>query len=275
MKRVFRFVLLFFFLLNAFLWTEVFRLSRAAPLEVTFFDVGEGDAVLIKASPWTRILVDGGPGKKILEKLPRNLFLGGGFDSVVLTHPDRDHMEGLISVLRKRKVENVYWTGVEKETRLYSSWKKELKKKNQETAVKGRELRAGEVRIETLHPGRSLAGERVEEANETSVVLKLGLGKTNFLLTGDLPAKQERRIGEGGVEILKVAHHGSKTSSSRFFLKRVAPKVAVIQTGGREFGHPDKEVLTRLEETGARVLRTDKEGKIEVLSDGRGLVIRE
>lgn len=117
----------------------------------------------------------------------------------------------------------------------------------------------------------------MEHPNNTSIVQRARFGKTSFLFTGDVPAEKEAEIINRGEvvnsDVLKVAHHGSGTSSSPVFLGKVSPEIAVIQTGGREFRHPNKKVLKRLENTGARVLRTDKEGDISILSDGKHLII--
>lgn len=267
------------FLFTISVWSEVFVLSRAAPLEVTFLDVGEGDSILIEISSLTRILVDGGPGRKVLERLPRNLFFKKGFDLLVLTHPDQDHMEGLVEVVDKYPVKSIYWTRVKKEGAIYSALleKVEEEKIEQRIALRGRDFRAGEARVETLFPFEDLSGKKIKVSNAGSVVLRVCFGQTSFLLTGDLPKKEEFKLFEKGrltSDVLKVAHHGSKTSSSDLFLRTVAPSISVIQTGISDTSHPDPKVLSRLEGLKTRVLRTDEEGNIKILSDGENLVVK-
>ena len=116
------------------------------------------------------------------------------------------------------------------------------------------------------------------EANEQSVVLRLEYGGFSALLTGDIGSKSEEVLIKSGVDltsdILKVGHHGSRYSSTEEFLKAVNPKLAIVSVGKNNYGHPTGEVLKRLEQVGARVLRTDEEGNIEIVSDGERVWVR-
>jgi len=109
-----------------------------------------------------------------------------------------------------------------------------------------------------------------DELNDTSIVLQLSFGQSQALLTGDITEKVESQLDLGKVEVLKVAHHGSKFSTSEEFLSKIKPKLAIISVGENRFGHPAQETLERLSKAGIKVLRTDQEGNIEIVSNGWG-----
>ena len=144
-------------------------------------------------------------------------------------------------------------------------------------AQAGTRLSLGDgVWAEVLHPGGVPAGDKL---NDHSVVLRIGLGQVSFLLPGDIEAEVERKLSANGPSlgamVLKAPHHGSSTSSSETFLTAVDPQVAVVSVGAdNRFGHPAPEVLDRLAAVGARVMRTDQHGTIEVISDGQQLQVR-
>ena len=270
-------LLLFMAALAAVTWQAVFYFESHKNLLVTFFDVGQGDAVFIE-NAGNQILIDGGPGDRILSKLGRRMpFWDRSLDLLILTHPDADHLNGLLEVLKHYQVGMVLDTGVEHSTPQYKEWRETLQKREVAVVVaeRGQRVDAGRgVIINILAPFEKVAGTSVPKINNTSVIGRLTHGENSFLLTGDIEGQTELRLLFESPEtidsdILKVAHHGSKTSSREEFLKAVSPKVAVVQVGRKNrYGHPTQEVLDRLAAVGAKIFRNDLDGDIGVESDG-------
>jgi len=243
-----------------------------AYLEVSFFDVGQGDAIFIETPQKHQILIDGGPGyTKVLEGLSSEMpFSDKEIDLIVLSHPESDHMTGLLSVLENYKVDNILWTGVERDGEKFDSWKRMIAEEeaNIYYADKGDSIVAGDVSLGVLFPFESLKNEEVKESNNTSIVVKLSYENSSFLFTGDISSKTEKLINDADADILKIPHHGSKYSTSEDLLSKVSPLMAVIQVGKNSYGHPTEEVLTRLNNSGIKVLRNDTNGDIKIVSDG-------
>ena len=281
-NRKFLFLILGFLVFsNLIAWIIVFDLGKVRFLEVIFFDVGQGDAIFIETPSYHQILIDGGPDSTILEKLSKEMpFWDRSIDLIILTHPERDHLTGLIEVLEKYKVENILWTGIVRDTAEYKEWKKLIEEEKAEIfiAKAGQKIscltwQIKQCDLEILQPFESLEGKEFKDSNNTSIISKLVFGKNSFLFTGDAYKNVEVELINKEAEIysdvLKVAHHGSKTSSSEEFLKAVSPEIAVISVGREnKYGHPNEEVLELLEKYGIRVLRTDKDGDIKIISDG-------
>ncbi len=264
--------------LNVFAWAAVSYLSEP-DLRVSFFDVGQGDAIFIETPQRHQILIDGGPNSDILKKLGGEMpFWDRTIDLVVLTHPDHDHISGLIEVLKRYEVKSILWTGVLRNAAEYKEWQKLIKeeKANIYIAKAGQKILGGRTFLERfdlfiLYPFESLEGNEASNTNNTSVVARLVFGKTSFLFTGDIYRSAERALLKEGVEIdsdvLKVAHHGSKTSSNSEFIASVSPDMAVISCGkDNPYGHPHEATLDALGET--RILRTDLLGDIKLITDG-------
>jgi competence protein ComEC len=243
-----------------------------AYLEVSFFDVGQGDSIFIETPQKHQILIDGGPGyTKVLEGLSSEMpFSDKEIDLIVLSHPESDHMTGLLSVLENYKVDNILWTGVERDGEKFDSWKRMIVEEgaNIYYADKGDSIVAGDVSLGVLFPFESLKNEEVKESNNTSIVVKLSYKNSSFLFPGDISSKTEKLINDADADILKIPHHGSKYSTSEELLSKVSPLMAVIQVGKNSYGHPTEEVLTRLNNSGIKVLRNDTNGDIKIVSDG-------
>jgi competence protein ComEC len=251
-------------------------------LHVAFLDVGQGDAIFIETPGGVQILVDGGPeGSVLLSELGRHMpFWDRSLDMVVLTHPDADHLSGLVPALERYGVRAVVTRRVGHESELVTAWEAVLAEEGA-TLIRGEagtrlDLSDG-VTLEILHPGPELVMEEDQaDTNDNSVVVRLTYGEVAFLLTGDIEARVERNLVRSDVylhsTVLKVGHHGSESSSTQAFLDAVRPQVAVISVGqDNRFGHPAGEVLARLE--GALVYRTDEDGTVTISSDGRELWI--
>lgn len=288
------FILGILFFLNILAWLAVFDLAKPQFLEVTFFDIGQGDAIFIETPKKHQILIDGGPSAVILEKLGKEMpFWDKSIDLIILTHPERDHLAGLIEVLKKYQVENILWTGIIRDTAEYQEWLKLIKedsnpsttfplrrapKANIFIAKNGQKIKAAKTVLDILYPFENLADQEFKNSNDTSIVSRLVFNNTSFLFTGDITQMVEKELSNSheleniDSNVLKVAHHGSKTSSSEEFLKEVSPEIAVISAGKENsYGHPHSEVLERLENFGIKVLRTDQVGDIKIFSDGENL----
>lgn len=280
------FIIGFLLCFNILAWLAVWHLSGQGLLEIIFFDVGQGDAIFIESPGGHQILIDGGPSSSIVEKLGQEIpFWDRTIDLIILTHPDYDHLRGLIDVLQRYEVENILWTGIVKQTKIFEKWLQAIEREGAEIfiAQRGQRLKAGRVQLYILHPLESRQGELITgAANDTSIVAKLLFGENSFLFPGDITNKAEGKlIGLNSLsdsfrlasQFLKVAHHGSKTSSSEEFLQAVGPQVAVVSCGrDNPYGHPHADVLARLQKFAIRVLRTDQQGNIKISSDGKTII---
>ncbi len=276
----------FLILLNILAWTVVFELINSQFLEVIFFDVGQGDAIFIETPQRHQILIDGGQNSKILEKLGKTMsFWDRDIDLIILTHPESDHLAGLIEVLKKYRVENIFWTGVRRETGEYQEWLRLIKAEKSKIfiAQSGQQIILPSSGINNsiaiLYPFETLEGKEFKDINNTSIVLKLIFGKNTFLFTGDIYKKIEKELIERGLDIdsdvLKVGHHGSQASSSEEFIQKVSPEIAVISVGkDNKYGHPHQEVLRVLEKYDIEVLRTDFDSDIKIISDGKEIKLK-
>ena len=281
-------VLLYFigvlFLLNIFAWQEVFDLARADNFKVVFLDVGQGDSAFIETPQMHQILIDGGPDSTILEKLEKLMPLADRtIDLIILTHPEKDHMRGLIEVLQRYKVGHILWTGVVRDTPEYQKWISALTEEQEQgakiiIAKSGQIIKAGKVEIDILFPFENLVGRELKDSNDSSIVSRLIFNNNSFLFTGDISSKAEEKLVNEGInlqsDVLKISHHGSKYSTSNLFLENVNPEIAVISVGKNSYGHPTAETLQRLENFGIKVLRTDTNSDIKIMSDGNTIQIK-
>lgn len=250
-------------------------------LEVTFLDVGQGDAILIEAPNDVDVLIDGGRTKKILDLLSAELPFGDDtIDIVIATHPDADHVGGLPFVLDTYTVEKVFEPGVSSSTQTYQAFQSRIRDKKIERILARRGMRIvldteKNIVIDILYPDRDTTGW---ETNEASIVARLSYGTTSFMLTGDSPVEKESYlVRHDGValqsSVLKLGHHGSKTSSSESFLKTVAPLYAIISAGkSNSYGHPHSSVLNRLNQLHIPYLETGKTGSIRFVTNGVTLI---
>lgn len=249
-------------------------------LEVSFLDVGQGDAILLEMPDGKVALVDAGAGPQILERLTEELpFSERQIDFLVPTHSDKDHIGGFIDVFQKFEVTTILNTVTSSDTNI---WKEFLEFAEKEGSTLFPVL-VGEVftfpsgvEIEVLFPDETMIAN--EETNGFSNVLKITYGNISFLLTGDASVESEgymlEVLGEENLEatVLKAGHHGSNTSSKREFVEAVNPLYAVISAGqNNSYGHPHPEVIEILENNGAEVLSTAERGTITFKTDGKNL----
>jgi len=260
--------------------------SKSKNLKLTFIDVGQGESILVEFPGKRKMLIDGGGFPEGTFDIGENVvspFLWKKglkkIDYLVLTHAHPDHLDGLKAVSKNFKI-GEYWEAYSPtETEAYTEFKSQL---GSYTLIKrlfrGDSYQQKKVIIEVLHPESGKIYVPTVH-NDHSLVLRLLYGQTSILLPGDIEIDAENKILENSREIqsqvLKSPHHGSRTSSSKAFLDRVAPQIVVISIGlGNRYGFPDREVLERYKKMGIKVYRTDHHGAVEVSSDGQRIYVR-
>lgn len=262
-------------------------IHREARLVVTALDVGQGDSILVEGPRGGRLLLDGGPDPdRLLTVLDRHVPpWDRRIDLVILTHPHEDHVAGLAMLLARYRVAGVAENGMLGTGPGDVAFRQRLATMGMGTSrlAAGDRLSLDGIRADVVWPIRgevpATAPSEGRRVNDTSVVLDLRFGARRILLTGDIEDDVDPRllaagIGEGGqrLDVLKVAHHGSRTATSDGWLAALRPRVALVSAGvGNPYGHPARPTLERLEAHGARVLRTDLDGDLEVSTDGRDL----
>lgn len=238
-------------------------------LQVILLDVGQGDSILIQKGT-KQILIDGGSsGKTELAELGKYLpYFDREIEVVIATHPDRDHIGGLIDVAKNFKIGKILTTAAEKDTAVFKEWKDILEYGRIETleALRGDEVELDEAKLKIVSP-ESAVDSATGDANNKSVVARLDFGENSFLFTGDIESPAEREILAGGenidVDVLKIAHHGSKYSSSEAFFDATSPRTAIISVGAKNsYGHPTEAVLEALKARNINIFRTDEVGDI-------------
>lgn len=265
---------------NAALYTYLFFSNQYVPhgLKVSILDIGQGDSILIQGPTGGTMLVDGGPDQSVLRKLPEELGpLNRHIDMMVETHPDSDHITGLVSVFDRYQVSNFMEPGVLSDTTVSHALARAADAEpGVHLLVARRGMRihlGGGAYADVLYPDRDVSHM---DTNNGSVVLHVVYGATSFMLTGDLPSPLEDYLvsldGKDGVltsDVLKAGHHGSKYSTDDTWLAAVHPATVAISAGkGNPYGHPSPEALGRISKEGAQILSTIDHGTLEFLSDG-------
>jgi len=249
--------------------------------KVVFLDVGQGDSILLQNGT-AQVLVDGGPDRKVLEQLGEEMpWFDRSIEVVILTHPEADHITGLLHVLDKYNVGLVLLPEVAHSSGLQEKWLDMIVERGVPVrlAKAGQKLTVDDVYFRILGPlfteGAGLAAKA--SLNNASVVARVDYGQLSFLLTGDIERRVENMLVQNtdsgllDVDILKAGHHGSNTSTYEYIISGATPQAAVISVGAdNKFGHPHPDVLKRLGEI--PIWRTDQEGSIEFVRLGEGWV---
>lgn len=250
-------------------------------LKVSFLDIGQGDAIFIQAPNKYQLLIDGGPSAQVLGELGRVMpWFDRTIDAVIATHPDKDHIGGLIDVFELFSIGTLIDNGFEAEDDLEEAYIQTAKEYGiQRTkAVRGMRILLDDahgVYLDILYPDQQFTGSR--NGNNASVVTRLVYGEVSMLLTGDLEIQGEQRLVQDDSviqsTILKLGHHGSRTSSSMQFLNKVHPDLAIIQAGKENsYGHPHTQVIERLDDLGISYLCTCEQGTLTFKTDGKTIV---
>lgn len=268
------FFLLFLILITIAVWYVVGQETPRGILEVHFLAVGQGDAILIKGPSGGKILLDAGPDNKVIDELSSILpFYDRTIDLLIASHPDLDHIGGFSEIIERFFIGAFIDPGIEAETTAWFHLNKVLNKNSIEriTACRGMKIYLGDAEIDILFPDRDVSNV---DPNDGSIVAKLSYGQTAYLFMGDASQRIEKYLifldGKSlQANVLKVGHHGSKTSTSAEFTALVNPDYVVIQAGlNNRYGHPHDEVISILEKLGIKTLETAKLGTINIASDG-------
>jgi len=263
-------------------------------LHVYMLDVGQGDALLIRTPSDQFILVDGGPDDTVLNELAEVMpFYRRDLNTVILTHPHPDHVNGLVEVVRRYDVKRVVMTGIDYDYAGYTAFLEAIAEGDvQVEFADGKDMTIGGVLLDMVFPLATLQGQTFINANNSSIVFRLIYGNTVFFFAGDCELACEEKIVASGestgtdlsADVLKVGHHGSRTSSSDAFLDAVFGSrpvgldeqfYALISVGAdNSFKHPHPETVDKLQEHSVRILRTDINGQIELISDGVKTIVR-
>ncbi len=249
-------------------------------LKVAFLDVGQGDSILIQAPDGKTMLIDGGRSTDLAETviIPKLKEWGAPqVDVLIPTHPDQDHISGLAGVLEGYPVKLAALTGQAHSTKIYERLLTDIRDKN----IAALQVRTGTaipfdpaVKIEVLNPDEAAVNS--DDTNNASIVIKLTYGTTSFLFTGDAEMPANKAMLDRGADVrstvLKLGHHGSRTSTTEDWLKKVQPQLGIISAGkDNSYGHPHPEVIAALEKLKIPYLRTDEHGTITVTSDGTAI----
>jgi len=267
-------IVLVLFIISILLWTSIFS-TRDNLLKVVFLDVGQGDSIFIETPSKKQLLIDGGSNRKVLSSLSKVMpFYDKSLDVVIGTHPDSDHIGGLVHVLQDYEVGLYLSPQISSDTTVYKSIQQIVQEVEIQklTTVAGQRISLGEnTFIEILFPYGEVDST---DTNDHSVVALLWHGKNKVLLTGDASVLVEQALADifkGKIHsaILKVGHHGSKTSSNKNFLEIVKPLYTIISAScDNRFGHPNQIVLDNLEDINAEIISTCESGNITFLGDG-------
>lgn len=250
--------------------TEKIPVTAGHDMRVQFIDVGQGDSILIESPNGKTMLVDGGvkgAGQQVVSYL-RELGVNK-LDIVVATHPDADHIGGLIPVLNSMTIEQFYDSGKVHTSQTFEEMLTLIDEKNipYDVPTPGDNIKFDEdVTVKVLN-----ANEQASDNNDASIVLKIVYGNVSFLLTGDAGIALEKEMMQYDVSatVLKAGHHGSNTSSSEDFIRAVKPEVTILSYGkDNKYGHPHAEVVDRLQEIGSKIYATADIGTITVTTDG-------
>lgn len=244
----------------------------SSQLKVHYIDVGQGDSALIQVNG-KNLLIDAGTNEstsKLIGYLSKQNIKK--IDYIVATHPHEDHIGGMSAVIKKYDIGKFYAPKKLANTKTFENMTNALKSKNMkiETAKAGVKLDLGNnTKVEMVAPNN----DKYEDVNNYSIVLKVTHGNSKFLFTGDAEKLSEKEIlsknYDISADVLKVGHHGSVSSSSKEFLDKVNPKIAIISCGkGNSYGHPHKETMNELKKRNIQVYRTDVNGTIVLISDG-------
>lgn len=252
--------------------------GKVKKLEVSFLDVGQGDAILLTTPSGKQMLVDGGATNAILEQVAKHSsYFDHTLDVMVATHPDSDHVTGLIPILKKYTVATIVTSNVDGSTEIFSDLKQKINEEGSTVYVaqKGDVIDFGDgVTVAVLYPKNIIA----KDTNDGSVSVVVTYGEHSFLLTGDLSSTYEPQLIGGGlpknITVYKAGHHGSRTSSGETLLSYIKPEYTVISAGvDNDYGHPHKETLERLQTYTKEILSTIDKGAITFISDGRLLTV--
>lgn len=275
------YVLGFLFAATALIWYAVAYADRGGKLTVAFLNIGQGDGIFIESPTGIQMMIDGGPGAIVLRELGKVMpFYDRSIDMLMVSNPDKDHMGGFNDVLDSFKVSLVIEPGTVGASAEYRTFEQKVADEHVAHIIarRGQHIDlGGGAYFDVLFPDRDVSGLAT---NDGSIVGKLVYGNTSFLFPGDAPQEVEDYLTtldqeHLDVDVLKVGHHGSRTSTGEALLGFASPATAVISAGkDNMYGHPHQEVLDRLKQFDVQVLGTYEKGRVVIESDGEAVHIK-
>lgn len=266
------------FLIISGLWYNLYAASSNNYLKVVFLDVGQGDSIYIETPDGHQMLIDGGPDASVISNLSEVMPFGDrSIDVVLATHPDNDHIGGLSEVLDTYEISTFIENGVTADTKIYQNLEQKIvnNKIKKVVAMRGNSIMLDyekNIHFDILFPDRDVSNF---DSNDASIVGRLVYGNESFMLTGDATTYTENLIkwNESNQtlksQVLKLGHHGSRTSSSLPWLESVNPDISIISVGkDNRYGHPHKDILERLKDLKIPYLATYDKGNIFFKTDG-------
>lgn len=281
MKKYFKFIpIIILAIISVYVYSSFFDHKEYPYLKVVFLDVGQGDAIFIETKDNKQILIDSGPDSKVLSGLQNVMpFADRSLDLVIITHHDNDHIGGLPIIMDNYKIDNLIETDEKSSSSKVLLLDKKIINKNINEifiSKKKRILLGEDIYLDILFPNNGISKL---EGNDTSIVCRLIYGDKSFMFMGDAPLYTENSLlyneslSSIDSDVLKLGHHGSRTSSSLLWLEKVSPDFAIISAGkNNKYGHPHKEVLDRLNKLNIPYFATYDIGNITFLSDGKSIL---
>lgn len=255
-------------------WLEIQQNQNKGNLQVSFLNIGQGDAIFIETPNKVQTIIDTGPNGEVVKALESKIsFFDTKIDLVILTHPDLDHIGGTVDLSNSYDIGKIIYAT--------SSKQNEFTEAINQLPIEKKEVKEGDVimldaekniYLEILHPEVDYVSV---DSNDQSIVAKLVYGNTCFIFTGDASKEVEMKIvkkyqNEIRCDVLKVGHHGSHTSSEEKFIGFVLPKFAIISSGkDNKFGHPHQETLETFKKFNSEIINTAESGTINFFSDGK------
>ena len=267
--KLLTFSLFLVFFLCSLIYFQDFLFKKA--LKVIFLDVGQGDSALIIAPEGSKTLIDAGPDMKTVGRIEDNInFFDKNLENIILTHQDLDHVGGFTQIVKAFNVKDLF---------VSNKYTEKIDFNSKNYIKEGDFLKTGSIFIQTLSPNDKDLGS----TNHTSIVNMIVYGKYRFIFMADSDKEKERSFISKGyfknsdyyVDILKLGHHGSDTSSSELFLKQIKPEYCIFSVGkGNVYGHPSKSVLDLANKYCLSIYRTDEDGSVSFITDGNDLKIK-
>lgn len=254
------------------IWISALISTKSGIGAVYFLNVGQGDSELVVFPSGVKLLIDGGPPNgKVEQELSRAI---GSFDRyidlVMLSHPQTDHFGGLVRLFNDYRIGAFLTNGDVSEDSAYVSLVNNVQKKNIKniSVSAGDVIRQGDASFRVLWPlAIDTRNTKKEDPNDRAIIGKLSMDGGTVLFTGDIGKNVENALTYlgGKIDVLKVAHHGSKNSSGESFISLIEPKIAVIEVGKNSYGHPSPDVIRRLTNGGVSIFRTDTDGTVKII----------
>ncbi len=258
-------------IINILVWSFYFSIPQH-DLNLKIYDVGQGDAIFLRTAGGYTILVDGGPNNKVIEYLGEDIpFYSRKIDLLILTHPQSDHLTGLIEVIKRYDIGSLWVSDAENISKQFDQWKLQLKEQKikPQIVVQGDKMVFPDgTEILVVWPKSDTVSS---DLNDLSVVTLVTYGSFDALLTGDADkGNQPYSSSVSAIEVFKVPHHGGKEALKEDFASILSPEVSIISVGSKNsYGHPRSEVLNILARIGSEVYTTARNGTVEIVSDGK------